>query len=51
MKKISILVLSLFVFSCSKKDMITYGTGVGTGLSGYTISNHLWVKVEHGNLQ
>ena len=37
MKKLSILVLSFFLFSCSKKDMITYGTGVGTGLSGYTI--------------
>tara|TARA_E500000178_G_C16825186_1_gene663415 strand:+ start:284 stop:772 length:489 start_codon:yes stop_codon:yes gene_type:complete len=37
MKKLSILVLSFFLFSCSKKDMVTYGTGVGTGLSGYTI--------------
>ena len=31
MKKLSVLFLTLFLFSCSKKQLITGGTGVGLG--------------------
>tara|TARA_B100000941_G_C28333298_1_gene462751 strand:- start:36 stop:536 length:501 start_codon:yes stop_codon:yes gene_type:complete len=41
MKNLSILVISLFLFSCSqnsKKNWLTYGTGVGTGMAGYSLA-------------
>ena len=37
MKKFSILFLTLFLFSCSKKQLITGGTGAGVGLGSYAI--------------
>ena len=37
MKKLSILFLTLFLFSCSKKQLITGGTGAGVGLGSYAI--------------
>ena len=37
MKKLSVLFLSLFLFSCSKKQLITGGTGAGVGLGSYAI--------------
>ena len=41
MKNLSILVISLFLFSCSqnsKKNWLTYGTGAGTGMAGYSLA-------------
>ena len=41
MKKLSVLFLSLFLFSCSqnnKKNLLTYGTGAGTGMAGYSLA-------------
>ncbi len=37
MKKLSILFLTLFLFSCTKKQLITSGIGTGTGLGSYAI--------------
>ena len=41
MKKISLILLIIFCTSCSqnnKKNWLTYGTGVGTGMSGYALA-------------
>ena len=41
MKKLFVLFLSLFLFSCSqnnKKNLLTYGTGAGTGMAGYSLA-------------
>lgn len=44
MKKISLILLIIFCISCSqnnKKNWLTYGTGVGTGMAGYTLTKSL----------
>ena len=37
MKKITILFLTIFLCSCTKKQLITSGIATGTGLGSYTI--------------
>ena len=37
MKKLTILCLTIFLCSCTKKQLITSGIATGTGLGSYTI--------------
>ena len=51
-KIVYVFVLIFFVSSCTKKQMVTYGTGVGTGLGGYTIyKSFMGQSGTGGNLQ